>query len=79
VLEDAGYRSVEDLAREDPDRLALKSGLGVKKAKAVQGSAIQFLDRELSEIHAARAAAKAQRTADADSSEVSGSDATPEA
>ncbi|MGC4069895.1 MAG: transcription termination factor NusA [Polyangiaceae bacterium] len=58
VLEDAGYRSVEDLAKEDPDRLALRSGLGVKKAKAVRDGAKQFLEQELGEILSARASAK---------------------
>jgi N utilization substance protein A len=68
VLEDAGYRSVEDLAKEDPDRLALRSGLGVKKAKAVRDGAKQFLEQELGEILSARASAK-HRAAEAHASE----------
>jgi N utilization substance protein A len=57
-IEDGGYRSVEDLAREDPDRLALKTGLGVKKAKAVRDGAQHLIEQELSGIISARASAK---------------------
>lgn len=65
ALEDANYRSVEDLAKEDPDRLALRTGLGVKKAKAVRDAASHFLEHEQSELLASRANAKQQRTAEA--------------
>jgi len=58
AIEDAGYRSVDDLGREDPDRLALRTGLGVKKAKSVRDGAKHFLQLEYGEIVAARAAAK---------------------
>ncbi|HEY5959956.1 MAG TPA: transcription termination factor NusA [Polyangiaceae bacterium] len=65
ALEDANYRSVEDLAKEDPDRLALRTGLGVKKAKAVRDAARNFLDHELAELQSGRVAARAQRASDA--------------
>jgi N utilization substance protein A len=58
AIEDAGYRSVDDLGREDPDRLALRTGLGVKKAKSVRDGAKHFLQHEYGEIVSARAAAK---------------------
>jgi N utilization substance protein A len=58
AIEDGGYRSVEDLSREDPDRLALKTGLGVKKAKTVRDGARQLVEQELGEILTARASAK---------------------
>jgi N utilization substance protein A len=61
ALEDANYRSVDDLAREDPDRLALRTGLGVKKAKAVRDAAKHFLAHELNELMSARTTAKQQR------------------
>ncbi|MCA9632352.1 MAG: transcription termination/antitermination protein NusA [Myxococcales bacterium] len=67
LLEESGYRTVQDLAREDPDRLAIKSGLGIKKARLVQLGAVQFLENDLLEIEAARRAAHAsaeQGTAD---------------
>jgi predicted RNA-binding protein YlxR (DUF448 family) len=34
LLEEAGYKTVEDVLREDEDRLAIRSGLGIKKAAA---------------------------------------------
>jgi len=55
LLEEAGYRTVHDLEREDPDRLAIKTGLGIKKARLVQQGAIYFLEHESREIEAARA------------------------
>ncbi len=57
LLEESGYRSVHDLAREDPDRLAIKSGLGIKKARLVQQGALHFLEHDLLEIDGARRAA----------------------
>jgi N utilization substance protein A len=59
LLEEAGYRSVADLSREDPDRLAIKTGLGIKKARQVQQGAVYFLESEAPEIEAARASAQA--------------------
>lgn len=41
LLVEAGYRSIDDLQREEEERLASKSGLGVRKAKAIK-SGIQF-------------------------------------
>lgn len=65
ALDDANYRTVEDLAKEDPDRLALRTGLGVKKAKAVRDAAGHFLEHEISGLLAARTAAKQQRSTEA--------------
>ena len=56
LLDEAGYRTVQDLAREDPDRLAIRTGLGIKKARQVQQGAVYFLEHESKEIEAARAA-----------------------
>ena len=61
LLEEAGYRSVQDLVNEDIDRLAIKSGLGIKKARQVQQGASQFLGNELQTIEAARARLIAER------------------
>jgi transcription termination/antitermination protein NusA len=63
LLEEAGYKRVEDLAREDADRLAIRTGLGIKKARQVQQGAVYFLDRESKEIDAARAAFAARQAA----------------
>ncbi len=57
LLEDAGYRSVDDILREDEDKLAIKTGLGIKKARALKQGAEQFLGNEWKQIDAARKAA----------------------
>jgi len=58
LLEDAGYRSVEDILREDEDKLAIKTGLGIKKARALKQGAEHFLGNEWKQIDAARKAAQ---------------------
>jgi N utilization substance protein A len=55
LLEEAGYKTVIDLAREDPDRLAIRTGLGIKKARLIQQGARHFLEHESNEIDVARA------------------------
>jgi N utilization substance protein A len=60
LLEEAGYRTVQDLAREDPDRLAIRTGLGIKKARQVQQGAQYFLSHEAKEIEAGRQQRAAQ-------------------
>ncbi|HEY3235800.1 MAG TPA: transcription termination factor NusA [Polyangiaceae bacterium] len=52
LLEEAGYRTVQELAREDPDRLAIRTGLGIKKARQVQQGAAYFLEHEAKDIAA---------------------------
>ncbi len=59
LLEDAGYRSIEEILREDEDKLAIKSGLGIKKARALKQGAEQFLQNEWRQIEAARKSAAA--------------------
>src|SRR5271170_848071 len=54
LLEDAGYRSVEEILREDEDKLAIKTGLGIKKARAIKQGAEHFLSSEAKAIEAAR-------------------------
>ena len=54
LLEESGYKTVADLAREDPDRLAIRTGLGIKKARQVQQGAVYFLQTESKEIDAER-------------------------
>lgn len=65
LLDDAGYRSVEDILREDEDKLAIKTGLGIKKARALKQGAEQFVNHEWKQIDAARKAAAVQKTSDA--------------
>lgn len=65
LLEEAGYRTVPDLAREDADRLAIRTGLGIKKARQIQQGAEYFLTSEAREIEATRAQLAAARAAEA--------------
>jgi N utilization substance protein A len=61
LLEEAGYRTVQDLAKEDADRLAIRTGLGIKKARHLQQGALYFLEHESREIEAARAKLREQQ------------------
>jgi len=54
LLDEAGYKSVEDLNREDEDKLAIKTGLGIKKARAIKQGAEHFLSSESKVIETAR-------------------------
>ena len=63
LLEEAGYRTVQDLAREDADRLAIRTGLGIKKARQIQVGASYFLSTEAREIEDARRHATAAAAA----------------
>ncbi|HRG95212.1 MAG TPA: transcription termination factor NusA [Polyangiaceae bacterium] len=50
LLEEAGYRTIEEILREDEDKLAIKTGLGIKKARALKQGAESFLANEWQEI-----------------------------
>jgi N utilization substance protein A len=54
LLEEAGYKTVEDVNREDEDKLAIKTGLGIKKARAIKQGAEHFLSSDAKTIEAAR-------------------------
>jgi N utilization substance protein A len=54
LLEEAGYKTLEDITREDDDKLAQKAGLPLAKAKAVKQSATAFLTGEWKTIEEAR-------------------------
>ncbi|MDQ2645183.1 MAG: transcription termination factor NusA [Myxococcota bacterium] len=79
ALEDSGYRSVRDVAREDPDRLSIKSGLGHKKARQVWQGAVDFQKTVAREVQEARERIEQQRAeleaqAQADVAAVAGHD-----
>jgi N utilization substance protein A len=61
ALEESGYKSVRDVAKEDPDRLSIKSGLGHKKARQIWQGAVDFQRTVAKEIQAAREKLEAQR------------------
>ncbi|MCG8557306.1 MAG: transcription termination factor NusA [Proteobacteria bacterium] len=55
MLQGAGYRSIEDLAREgDVDRLAIRTGLGMKKAQAVRDGISHYMEHESTRVSEAR-------------------------
>ena len=67
LLEEAGYKTVEDTNREDEDKLAIKTGLGIKKARAIKQGAEHFLANESKVIEAARkVAARAAKEREAE-------------
>lgn len=66
LLEEAGYRTVEDVLREDIDRLAIRTGLGIKKARLIKQGAQYFVDSEQKVLEAARDEAKRSAKADAE-------------
>ncbi len=69
LLNEAGYRSAEDIRKEDEDRLAIKTGLGIKKARAIKQGAEHFLTSESKLIDAARkVAAKVAKDREAEAS-----------
>jgi N utilization substance protein A len=65
LLEEAGYRTVEDVLREDIDRLAIRSGLGIKKARLISQGAQYFVGSEQKVLEAARAEARKAAAAEA--------------
>jgi N utilization substance protein A len=70
LLNEAGYRSAEDIRKEDEDRLAIKTGLGIKKARAIKQGAEHFLTNESKLIDAARkVAAKAAKDREAEAAQ----------
>ncbi|HQB44433.1 MAG TPA: transcription termination factor NusA, partial [Polyangiaceae bacterium] len=58
LLEEAGYRTVEDVLREDIDRLAIRTGLGIKKARLIKQGAQYFVESEQKVLDDARQEAK---------------------
>lgn len=66
MLEQAGYRSVEDVAsEEDADRLAIKSGLGSGRARYLKDQVKSFLEEEWPPVEKKHKAAVAKAQAEA--------------
>ena len=66
LLEHAGYRSVEDIYREqDIDRLALKTGLGQKKARVIKEGVAHYVENESRAVEDGRKQARARAEAEA--------------
>lgn len=66
LLEEAGYRTVEDVLREDIDRLAIRTGLGIKKARLIKQGAQYFVESEQKVLEAARLEARRTAAAEAE-------------
>ncbi len=60
---------MSDLAREAADRLAIRTGRGIKKARQIQQGAEYFLKSEAREIEETRAQLAAARAAQAASAQ----------
>lgn len=67
-----GYETVEQISEEDVDRFAIKTGLGLKKARSIIQGALQFLDSEKAIMQ--EAASLAEEAGISMTEEVSGSD-----
>ncbi len=64
-LEEGGYRTLRDILREDPDRLAIKTGLLNRKARAVQKAAKVFIESDLPELERDRQSAREEAAREA--------------
>ncbi len=76
-LEEGGYRTLRDIVREDPDRLAIKTGLLNRKARQVQQAARRFVEVEWPALQRERQLAQeqlAQEQAAAQTAQAEGSD-----
>jgi len=69
LIEQKGYETVESIAEEDVDKFAIRTGLGLKKAKSIINGARQFLSSEnaiMEEMAAAGSPGKPQAVPAAD-------------
>ena len=57
VLEQQGYKTPEEVLKETEDKLAIRTGLGIKKARLIRQGAQHFLDTESKAIAEARKSA----------------------
>ena len=57
MLEEAGYKTLTSILREDEDRLGIRTGIGLKKASALKAAAGEFARTERELYAAARARA----------------------
>jgi N utilization substance protein A len=54
ALEEANYKTLREIMNEDEDRLAVRSGLGAKRARALRAALREYLENEPSILAAAR-------------------------
>jgi N utilization substance protein A len=66
LLYNAGYRSVHELNREeDIDRLAIRTGLGMKKAKFIREGIVEFMDGDVERVEEGQRVARERAEAEA--------------
>jgi N utilization substance protein A len=58
LLEESGYKRVEDVVREDDDRFALRTGFGIKKARTIKQAVLSYAGSERQILQSAREEAK---------------------
>jgi transcription termination/antitermination protein NusA len=58
LLEEAGFKSVNDVLKEDDDKLAIRTGLGQKKARAIKQGVAHFVENEQQLLETARSDAR---------------------
>jgi transcription termination/antitermination protein NusA len=54
VLEEANYKTLREILHEDEDRIATRSGLGVKRVRALRQALREFMENEQAILDAAR-------------------------
>ncbi len=82
LLSQAGYRTVDDLAAEDDlDRLALSTGLGLRKARVILDGIKQYLESEMQVLAdlQEQAREKARKQAESEAAEAAETAETAEA
>jgi len=79
LLSDAGYKSVDDLAaEEDVDRLAINTGLGLRKARQIKDGIQQYLDSEASILNELQEQARQKAAQQAEEAAAAAEQATSE-
>ncbi len=70
LLTNAGYRSIQELYQEeDIDRLAIRTGLGMKRAKLIRESVIEYMQNDAERVDEGQRVARereAEQSSDAD-------------
>lgn len=54
VLEEANYKTLREILNEDEDRIATRSGLGIKRVRALRQALREFMENEQAILEAAR-------------------------
>ncbi len=69
LLEEAGYKTVRDIAGDDAEKISIRAGLDTTKAAQIQANSARFLDQEFPRIAGSRAALAERLEAEGGSNE----------